>query len=355
MSESAGVQEASRTVTMHWAFDLEESVLALSWMRGGEALAVLPSLGSLRILDGANGGEIARACGHEPGNSSLATSDMRAQVATGGQDGKVRWYCLERSGLSLGGEWSCEDSRSWCEHLAYSATGERLALGSGRQLVVLDPSGAEVFRFKAHESTLSGIAWRADGRGVASACYGGIRLFREREGQWQPYERLLWKGSLLCVAWSPNGRYVAAGSQESTVQFWRLPYAADSELRMRGYQNKVREISWDSGSRYLATGGGEVVTVWDVSGRGPAGTKPQELLGNRARIGALSFEKMGLRVASGDGAGRVCVWDLQKSSDPLFVWEVDAPVSALAWSPGGQLLAVGTDAGGVRLLKTRAA
>jgi WD40 repeat protein len=68
-----------------------------------------------------------------------------------------------------------------------------------------------------------------------------------------PQRRFEWKGSILRLAWSPNGRFVATGDQDSTVHFWFEEDRRD--LQMSGYPTKVREL-WNAASRYLATGGG---------------------------------------------------------------------------------------------------
>ena len=54
-------------------------------------------------------------------------------------------------------------------------------------------------------------------------------------------------------------------------------------------------------------GGGEVPTVWDFSGTGPAGTKPLQLDGHRANVSGLAFQHTGPVLASGgeDGAAIV--------------------------------------------------
>ena len=60
-------------------------------------------------------------------------------------------------------------------------------------------------------STVAALEWRPDSGGLAVGGYNGVSLFRVKSGIWatQPYEELEWKGSVLAVAWSPSGRYVA--------------------------------------------------------------------------------------------------------------------------------------------------
>src|SRR5260221_14213499 len=43
--------------------------------------------------------------------------------------------------------------------------------------------------------------------------------------------------------------YIATGDQDSTVHFWKV--ASGRDLMAQGYATKVRNLSWDSSSRYL--------------------------------------------------------------------------------------------------------
>jgi len=92
---------------------------------------------------------------------------------------------------------------------------------------------------------------------------------------------------MLALAWSPNGQYLATGDQDSTVHFWMVKTGED--LMMSGYPTKVKELSWDSSSRYLATGGGTMPCVWDCSGEGPANTMPQQFEAHTERVTVLAL------------------------------------------------------------------
>jgi WD40 repeat protein len=93
------------------------------------------------------------------------------------------------------------------------------------------------------------------------------------------------RGWVLGVAWSPDGRHLAAGTQESSVVFWRVGAPSGTPpSQMTGYAAKVTQVAWDASSRYLATAGGSAVTIWDISGEGPEGRTPQELDGHDERV-----------------------------------------------------------------------
>ena len=103
------------------------------------------------------------------------------------------------------------------------------------------------------------------------------------------------------LEWSPSGKYIATGDQDSTVHFWIANTGQD--LQMWGYETKVLELAWSFNSRYLATGGGTQVVVWDCSGKGPENTRPMMLEGHQQLIKHLRFQRQGMLLASGGNDG----------------------------------------------------
>jgi WD40 repeat protein len=145
------------------------------------------------------------------------------------------------------------------------------------------------------------------------------------------------------IAWSPDGNYIATGDQDATVHFWMVRTGKD--LQMYGYPTKVRELGWHRSSRYLATGGSNTVTVWDCSGKGPAGTKPIELKGHATLVTSLAFQQRGPILAAGSDNGSVLFWNILRPKRPLGQTACDASISHLTWSPDDTLIAFGTAAG----------
>ena len=159
-----------------------------------------------------------------------------------------------------------------------------------------------------------------------------------------------WKGSALRLAWAPNGGLLAHGNQDASVHFW---YAeSGKELHMSGYPSKVRELSWDFTSRFLATGGGDAVCVWDCGGKGPEGSKPNMLTGHGGTVSAVAWQRRGFLLASGDTAGRVLAWQ-PANRTPLLggATFADTEITAVAWSPDDKLLAAGSAVGTVGVFK----
>ena len=124
------------------------------------------------------------------------------------------------------------------------------------------------------------------------------------------------------------------------------------DLQMSGYPLKVRELSWDHQSRFLATGGGPTPCVWDCSGKGPTGTEPIQLDAHKDNVSALVFQHRGAWLASGGEDGLVAIWQPGKQEGAAALAKHADPVSQLLWSADDQMLAVGTASGGVLIYTT---
>lgn len=124
-----------------------------------------------------------------------------------------------------------------------------------------------VQQFEDHSSTIADIAWHpVVPRLFATSSYGGARLWNLKQTSHKRY--LEWKGSLLNIAYSPNGKVLAAGCQDGAARIWL--FTSGHDLFMDGYPTKVqRTLVGFLIQTYLATGGGAGdIIIWDFSGKG---------------------------------------------------------------------------------------
>jgi len=279
---------------------------------------------------------------HAHGLTSVACDPLGDAVASCGQDGVVRIWD-SNSGACMR---ELECGAMWAERVGWSSDGALLACAAGRAVRLWDREGRLVREFPKHRATVTDIQWHPTDRLLCSTSYGGVTLLNPDEEA--PPRVFSWQGSSLVARWSPSGRYIATGEQDSTVHFWVV--SSGKDLQMSGYPMKVRALAWSTKGRLLATGGGNEATLWDCSGRGPAGSKPLSLPGHEQQVTALDFRRPDDLLVSGGEDGRVVVWNPAKGKKLVGAVQTPQPVSQLVWSADGQALLVGAAGGEVRVV-----
>ena len=324
-----------------WSATVADYAIAGGWGLRGEALVVADSAGGVYAFDGKSGESAwARQGVHDGGVLAMAIHPDGTAFATAGQDGRIlSWDVAEgevKQAIDVGS--------SWVDNVAWSPEGQRLAASCSRQVRAYGADGAEAWRSDDHPSTVSAIAW-SSAKELATACYGRVTFFDASTGELR--QKLEWKGSLVSMVLSPDGDTVACGSQDNSVHFWRRSTEQDS--MMSGYPGKPSALAFDDTGTLLATGGGEVVTVWSFQGGGPEGTRPGILELHVRPVTSLAFARRAMRLASGGRDGAVVVWSLQKdgTGSPIGAAAATDVVADLYWRPDGRALAALDAAGGV--------
>jgi WD40 repeat protein len=324
-----------------WEVHLDDYVVRLAFSPDQRLLAAAGLGGGIHLLDAATGRCFRTLFGHELGTQCISWNHDGSILASGGQDGRVRMWS-PASGLLLK---DLEGGAAWVEQVAFAPHDPLLVSAAGRSLKLWNVDGACVREYAPHPSTIYDVQWQHGSPFFTSAAYGQLATFKTDAAE--PVKTFAWKGSILSVAWSPDDNYIATGNQDASVHFWYRKSGKD--LEMTGYPAKVRELSWDAGSRYLATGGSAIVTIWDCGGKGPAGTKPIQLDRHETLLTALDFQNKGGLIASGCRDGLVCVWNPKKEAAPLREAMLDGEVTQLCWAGGDQSLAAGSARGTVRM------
>lgn len=323
-----------RTSGALWKATLPDCAAALAWSPDGRQLAAATLAGPVVVFDAAGGRAVVEHAGHAGGALTVAWSPDGARLATGGQDGRV---VLHDAGVAT----IIDGDDSWVEHLAWSAMGDLLSIAAGRRVRVLTASGAIATEVTGYGSTVTSLFWLPGKSELVTSCYGGLQFTKVGRADWT--RQLDWKGSILTARPSPDGKHIATGNQDGTVHVWETRSGKD--LQMSGYPLKVRELAWSADSALLATGGGAVVTVWSFAGKGPAGQKPAQLAGHEERVTGVVFAGRGLVSTSEDGTMRM--WSRRNGWQCVRTENAGRPLTSLAVSPDGRLVAAASDAGTV--------
>lgn len=320
-----------------WSAVLSDYVSALAWSPDRTQIAAGSLGGESMLLDAATGSISSQLPFHPLGVLDMAWTRDGARVASGGQDGLVRIHGAD------GKEIAATDLGAWVAALAWRSDGTQLAVGAGKQIHLVTPDGQVLVTGEPATSTITDVAWAVNKRRVAAASYGGVNWYEAEQGS-NPVKHFAWKGSILRLAPSPDGRWLTVGAQDNTVHIWRL-WSAD-ELEMNGYPTKVEHLAWHHASRWMAVGNMGEITLWDFAGKGPGGRRPQQIDAHSRSIAALAFQPKGDLLASGSRDGTVAVWDTSpKVAVTMSQRSYPEEVAALAWSPDGTRLAVALASG----------
>lgn len=316
---------------------LDDYVVDLAWspdsrqmaVAGGEGRIFLLETTSLRAKQVGDHGLGALAVTWQPGGDRFASSGQDSRIAMhAADDGRV---LVEK-----------RPAMAWSTALAFSPDGTRLASAAGKQVFLWDTELELQLKPAPLEAGVAALAFDRSGRDLGVAVHGGLIVYRlgdkplDEKAQLRRYP---WSAACLTVAFSPNGKHLATGTQDGSVHFWYLANGKDSQ--MRGYPTKVDCMGWSGDSRYLATAAHDMVVVWDFSGKGPEGSRPVQLSGHTDRIECLAFQPNGNYLLTGGRDWRISLWQPGKYPAALDAHLTDSEPSSVRWSPDGKLVAVG--------------
>ncbi|MFF2194248.1 WD40 repeat domain-containing serine/threonine protein kinase [Streptomyces sp. NPDC058157] len=189
---------------------------------------------------------------------------------------------------------------------AFSPDGTLLADADDRTVRLWDlAAGTVAATLDAHGGTVRSVAFSPDGRTLAAGGEdGAVRL-------WDVTARTVaatltgHTAHVASVAFSPDGRTLASGSGDTTIRLWD-PATGTAAATLTGNNSTVRSVAFSPDGRTLAGGGGRTVRLWDVATR----TAATKLNGHTGSVAAVAFSPDGVHLASGSEDTTVRVWRL---------------------------------------------
>ncbi|MBL1129478.1 MAG: hypothetical protein D8M54_13340 [Chloroflexi bacterium] len=149
-------------------------------------------------------------------------------------------------------------------------------------------------------------------------------------------------GAVNDTAVSPDGRWVATVSDDTTVKIWNAITGQEVQT-LTGHQSPITSLAFSANGAHLATGsqGGQVI-VWDVL----AGTLLRAMRGeDDGAVRAVAFHPDGERVAAGYQAGTARVWNFATGNSLLRQFEHRRPVNDVLFLGDGTRLATAGEDG----------
>ena len=160
-----------------------------------------------------------------------------------------------------------------------------------------------------------------------------------------------WEVSAL--AYSPDGKLVATGSQFMHLQFWD-PETGEQKALLHGpdgFQNWWSCAQFSADSKTLAIGGSSgILQLWDVASR----ESRASLKGHTDGIWAVAFSPDGRTLISGGDDETVRLWDVLSGQERATLPVDQGRIRSVCLSPDGKTLATLGAIGPVKLWHARA-
>lgn len=153
--------------------------------------------------------------------------------------------------------------------------------------------------------------------------------------------------SVLSVAFSPDGKYLAVGDANGEIYLWKV-LGYQWLLTFKGHSDRVLSIAFSpDGKKIVSCSEDKTVRLWDLD----TGKCLKILKGHTRRVLSVAFSLDGEKIASCSEDKTIRLWDWNRDEEECIniLKGHDNWVFSVAFSPNGRIIASGGDDQTIRL------
>ena len=198
--------------------------------------------------------------------------------------------------------------------------------------------------FEGHEHWISSFVFLHDNVHIVSGSEDGTMR------KWDYETGLLvgepWKGEggpIYALALSPDGKTIACGREDGSVQMWNTDGEMSEGIWM-GHSQRVQSVSWSPSGGHIASGSDDGTILIRTAENGEVEVRPIET--EQDWVCSLAYSPSGDRIASGGRNQTICirVWD--SNTGELLVGpikDLGQSVTSVVWSSDSSKLYSASD------------